>query len=79
MDAARIIKAMVSETIPQLKTLSLARKRRLISELVDEVYGAPVRPGGVANALAKRMDHFRQHPNSGRTWAEVKARLRRKK
>lgn len=74
-----IVDEMVSDTIPQLKRLSLARKRRLISELVDEVYGDPVRRGGVATALAMRMDHFRQHPDTARSWTEVKARLQRKK
>ena len=69
---------MVSETIPQLKTLSLARKRRLISELVDEVFGETVRRGAVANALGARIDHFRTNSDSARSWTEVKAKLRRK-
>lgn len=70
---------MVSDAIPQLKKLSLARKRRLIAELVEEVYGEPVRGGAVSNALDARVKYFREKPDSARTWTEVKARLRRRK
>ncbi len=70
---------MVSETIPQLKTLSLASKRRLIHELVEQVYGEPVRRGGVADALEARVKHFRQKPGSARSWTAVKTKLRRAK
>jgi hypothetical protein len=66
---------MIAETIPQLKTLPLDKKRRLIAELLDEVFGEPVRE----RALTARVAHFRQHPGSARSWASVKNRLRRKK
>lgn len=67
---------MIAETIPQLKGLSLTKKRRLISELLDEVFGEPVREPELAAALAGRVAHFRKNPGSARSWASVKARLR---
>jgi hypothetical protein len=67
---------MVTETIPQLKLLSLAKKRRLISELLAEVYGDPVSDVELDKALAARVMHFRRNPGSARSWTEVKARLR---
>jgi hypothetical protein len=70
---------MLAETIPQLKTFSVAKKRRLIAELIDEVYGEPVRNPSVAAALTARVDHYRRNPGSARSWATVKARLRRKR
>ena len=70
---------MVTETIPQLKTLSLSQKRRLIAELVDEVYGEPVQEEELAEALEERVAHYRQHPASARSWSEEKARLRRRR
>ena len=70
---------MVTETIPQLKRLSLAKKRKLIAELVDEVYGEPVKEVVLARALEARIDHYRQNPESARSWSAVKARLRRRK
>ena len=72
----RILPAMIADTIPQIKTLSVARKRRLIAELLDELYGDPVREGELAKALAERTAHFRRNPGSARRWAKVKARLR---
>ena len=74
-----IVTRMVTETIPQLKSLSLAKKRLLISELLSEVFGEPVEEPELADALAARVAHYRRNPDSGRTWAEVKARLRRRK
>lgn len=68
---------MITDSIPQLRTLSLAKKRRLISELLDEVFGAPVIDPAVAAALAARVAHYRKDRRSARSWAEVKARLRR--
>jgi hypothetical protein len=70
---------MVTDTIPQLKALSLAKKRRLISELLDEVFGHPVREPELAAALAARIEHFRKNPGSARSWSAVKARLRSRK
>ena len=70
---------MVADTIPQLKSLSLTGKRRLICELLDEVYGEPVREPELAGALAARLAHARRHPSSVRKWADVKARLRGRK
>ena len=70
---------MVTETIPQLKSLSLAKKRRLIAELLDDVFGEQVREPELAGALAARLAHFRRNPDSARNWTEVKARLRGKK
>lgn len=70
---------MISETIPHWKKLSLAKKRRLISEMVDEVYGEPVQKADLADALQTRIDHYHRHPGSARTWVSVKARLRKRK
>ena len=70
---------MVTETIPQLKSLSLAKKRVLISELLGEVFGEPVQEPEVSAALEARLAHYRGHPGSARNWTEVKAGLRRKK
>ena len=72
------LQSMVTETIPQLKTLSLAKKRRLISELLAEVYGEPVQEKAISDALEKRVEHYRENPASAKRWADVKARLRRK-
>jgi hypothetical protein len=68
---------MVTETIPQLKSLSLAKKRLLISELLAEVYGEPVRDREVSDALSARLKHYRENPGTAKTWTEVKARLRK--
>ena len=70
---------MVADSIPQLKSLSLAKKRALISELLGEVFGEPVLEPGLSAALAARMTHFRKNPGSVQNWAEVKARLRGRK
>ncbi len=70
---------MLADSIPQLKTLSLAKKRKLISELVDEVFGEPVRERALSKALDARLEHFRRNPGSAKTWESVKARLRRRK
>ena len=70
---------MITETIPQLKTLSLDKKRRLIAELLDEVFGEAVRERVLSGALTARVAHFRQHPGSARNWTSVKNRLLRKK
>ncbi len=67
---------MVTATVPQLKTLSLSKKRHLIEELVAEVYGEPVKDEPIASALAARVKHFKNNPESGKSWAEVKARRR---
>ena len=74
-----IVTRAVTGTIPQLKSLSLAKKRPLISGLLGEVFGEPVVEPDLADALAARVAHYRRNPDSGRTWAEVKARLRRGK
>lgn len=70
---------MVTDSIPQLKALSLAKKRRLISELIDDVFGQPVADRALAEALATRVEHYRKNPSSGRSWNAVKARLRARK
>lgn len=70
---------MVTETIPQLKTLSLSKKRRLIEELMAEVYGEPVEAGPIASALSARLKHYENNPESAKSWSEVKARLRGKR
>jgi hypothetical protein len=70
---------MVADSIPQLKSLSLAKKRRLIAELLDEVYGVPVEEREIVGALNTRVEHFRQNPGSARSWDGVKARLKKKK
>lgn len=70
---------MVTETIPQLRTLSLAKKRRLIAELVSDVFGNEVQEPELVSALAARVAHYRKDRRSARSWAEVKTRLRRKK
>jgi hypothetical protein len=68
---------MVTETIPQLQSLSLAKKRILISELLDEVYGETVTDEGVADALSERISRYRANPSSAKSWTDVKARLRK--
>jgi len=67
---------MIADTIPQLKALSVSTKRRLIAELLDEIYGEPVREAALAKALDARRAHFRRNPGTAKSWAEVKARLR---
>ena len=70
---------MVTETIPQLKSLSLAKKRLLIAELLGEVFGEPVLESELTEALEARVTHFRRNPDTGRKWVDVKAKLRAKK
>jgi putative addiction module component (TIGR02574 family) len=70
---------MVTETIPQLRALSLAKKRILISELVDEVYGSPVEDKALTAALNERIANYHANPSSAKSWTEVKARLRKKR
>lgn len=67
---------MVMETIPQLRKLSAAKKRRLIEELIDDAYGEPVKEPKVKRALQQRLAHARRNPGTVKTWAEVKAGLR---
>jgi hypothetical protein len=70
---------MVADSIPELKNLSLAKKRRLIAELLDEVYGEAVTEPVVVKALEARMAHARRNPASVRSWEDVKVRIRRKR
>ena len=70
---------MVTETIPQLKTLSAARKRRLIEELIAEAYGEPVKEPQLKRALQRRVAHARRNPETTISWSEVKAGLRKGK
>ncbi len=60
---------MVTETIPQLKSFSREKKRRLISELLDEVYGERE----LAGALAARVAHARRKPGSVNSGADESA------
>ena len=71
-----IVAQMVGDSIPQLKKLSRAKKRELIGELVDEVFGEPVRERVLSKALSARLEHFRHNPKSAKTWESVKARFR---
>jgi len=70
-----MLAAMVGDSIPQLKKLSRAKKRKLIGELIDEVFGEPVRERVPSKALTARLDHYRRNPESAKTWASVKARF----
>lgn len=70
---------MVSDAIPQLKTLSAAQKRKLVAELIDELWGEPVTDPKIVRALSVRLAHYRKNPQSARPWSEVKKRLRARK
>lgn len=65
---------MITELIPQLQSLSLAKKRVLISELLAEVYGEPVEESELASALNERIEHYRANPATGKSWAEGTAK-----
>lgn len=70
---------MVADAIPQLKTFSVAQKRKLVAELIEELWGEPVTEPKLMRALSARLARYRKNPSSARPWSEVKKRLRARK
>jgi putative addiction module component (TIGR02574 family) len=69
-----------TEFAPLFK-LGRAERIGLVEDLWDSIAeedaALPVSDGKRAE-LRRRKEHFQQHPNSGRTWAEVKSHARAK-
>ena len=61
--------------------LSPAEKLQLVEDLWDSIAAEdanePVSDEKILE-LRRRKEHYRNHPNSGRTWEEVKSRARAK-
>jgi putative addiction module component (TIGR02574 family) len=69
-----------TEFAPLFK-LGRAERLELVEDLCDSIAVEDAAPS-VSNAkraeLRRRKQHFRQHPNFGRIWAEVKKQARAK-
>jgi len=72
---------MISETIPQLQTLTPEQKLLLSNELWTEVQESMREAGGPDSTLVakvrQRLREHEQHPEDVVTWEEIKARHRR--
>ena len=71
---------MIAEQIPQIKTLSPAQKLQLAAELWDELleHGEELpEPDWLIEELDRRLRHYRQNPELGRPWPEVRDSIRR--
>jgi putative addiction module component (TIGR02574 family) len=69
---------MVTEKIPQLKTLSSEEKLILVGELWDQLAADPAafpKRDDHVELLEARLAHFREHANDVLAWEEVKKRI----
>ena len=68
---------MISETIPELRSLSSDQKIILAAELWREAVGPTATEPNPAlvQALRERLDYFREHPDEVSTWEAVRARI----
>jgi putative addiction module component (TIGR02574 family) len=66
------------ERIPELRTLSASEKLTLLTELWEDLASnpedIPITPEQIAE-VDRRLDEYRQNPNLGSSWEEVKARI----
>ncbi|HTB84981.1 MAG TPA: addiction module protein [Candidatus Sulfotelmatobacter sp.] len=71
---------MKTEFAPLFK-LGRAERLELVEDLWDSIAAEdanePVSDEKILE-LRRRKEHYRNHPNSGRTWEEVKSRARAK-
>jgi putative addiction module component (TIGR02574 family) len=69
---------MILEKFPEVQRLPAAEKLLFVSELWNELESnpsaVPVSRGVIAE-LDRRMEHFRQRPESFTTWEAVKERV----
>jgi putative addiction module component (TIGR02574 family) len=77
---AKIVAKIVHmiERIPELRTLSPGDKLALVTELWDDLASnpedIPITPAQIAE-IERRLEEYRQNPDLGSTWEEVKARI----
>jgi putative addiction module component (TIGR02574 family) len=66
------------ERIPELRTLSASEKLTLLTELWEDLASnpedIPITPEQIAE-VDRRLEEYRQNPNLGSSWEEVKARI----
>ena len=69
---------MITEKIPELKSLSAEEKLILVGELWDDLAADPdafpPREDHI-KLLRERLEHYRQHPDDVVAWEELKARI----
>lgn len=68
---------MIVETIPEIGRLSAEEKLTLANELFEELdcgEDAPIDPA-IVQLLEARMEHYRKHPATARSWEDVKKDL----
>jgi len=70
---------VITERFPELERLSIEEKIVLISELWDDVYGEEWDRSGfdsrIVQELERRAAHHRRHPESARSWDDIKRDL----
>ena len=66
------------ERMPELRTLSASDKLALVTELWDDLASnpedIPITPEQIAK-VDRRLEEYRNNPDLGSTWEEVKARI----
>lgn len=72
---------MIAETIPALAALSPDDKILLAAELWHDAVGTDEETPNplLVEALRERLDYFRNHPDEGSTWKDVRSRLQLRK
>ena len=69
---------MILEQHPEIQNLPPAEKLALVTELWDDLAAhpadVPVTPEQIAE-LDRRLEDYRQHPEDGAPWEEVKRRI----
>jgi putative addiction module component (TIGR02574 family) len=69
---------MITERIPELRSLSQEEKLILVGELWDELAAEPEafppREDHI-KLLKERLEHYRQHPEDVLAWEDVKTRI----
>ena len=69
---------MILEQFPEIKQLSAAEKLIFVSELWNDLEAHPTEvpvSREIIAELDRRIEHFRQHPETGTTWEAVKGRI----
>ncbi|QIF04804.1 addiction module protein [Roseimicrobium sp. ORNL1] len=69
---------MILERFPEVERLSALEKLQLASELWNQLEAHPSDlpvSDTIVSELERRMEHFKNHPDSSTTWAAIKARV----
>ena len=69
---------MMLEQFPEIKQLSAAEKLIFVSELWNDLEAHPTEvpvSREIIEELDRRIEHFRQHPETCTTWEAVKERI----